>query len=927
VAASQPQVNVVFGASLGGLLAGVKQVEHAIEGLRKPIDDFYHSIAGIAEATGALFALEKISEWVEQISEAAEKVDILADAFGTSAERMLAFQNTLEVLGGGGANLIRVAQMIGRELETSINDPLSKQRVAIDAAKISMGELKDALGSPLEELELLRKAWQSLAGNPQRLEIFRDLVGPRGLTMVLPYLEATDDKLEELQKQLGKTGANMPTADIKNLHDMAEEVHLLEKAFTGLADTIVVRYSESIKDALKVTKEWVEYIKDNIPQIVKYFAELFSLEGDRKFLDDLEKKWEEFSRHWDDLQEKFGHGRPGGSPPTLELPGGGASTTLPPSEIFGPPIPSTFELYHPGAHPETFGPPMPEAHSEAHHGVGTTAETLKDISGNAKLVADALSGLGLNATQLAGILANLQRESGFDPTKVGSSGDTGIAQWVGDRLTALKAAEGPAWNTIQGQIDFLLKELQGQFSGVLTKMRSARTSEQSSQIFGGGFEVHHGGPGGKGFDEEQAKRDELAGQIASGGGLSSTSITGGKGTPLPNYKADYEAFSENEKLKLIEAKGNGQEILKIYDEWLAQILQIYAKDGEAAGKGSKEYQSVARERLHAAQAQAQQEITAEIELQNVKIKNRGQAEAEDLKQTDRLLQFHQINANDAKQKELEIVEAHRKAVNEILEQELALALAIPALRTRINAQIDANDLASKQQQTDINDKFEDDTLKKAQEINQTIARDFASNLMQIATGKTTIVQAFAKLGEELGQKMVEKLMEKFLESSLFGAGGAGGLLSGLFGNLFGGAAGSAATGVGGGILGGLFSKLFGGGVSFATDAAGIMAFSRGGIIPSAAGGWVIPSFASGGILAQVHSNEMVLPADISQGMQSMIRGGGGGGGTVNIHAWDTQTGAQALARNNQAVANSFRTGMASGGTSPRALSRGGGRYP
>jgi hypothetical protein len=184
------------------------------------------------------------------------------------------------------------------------------------------------------------------------------------------------------------------------------------------------------------------------------------------------------------------------------------------------------------------------------------------------------------------------------------------------------------------------------------------------------------------------------------------------------------------------------------------------------------------------------------------------------------------------------------------------------------------------------------------------------------------------------------MMEKFLESSLFGGGGGlGGMLSGLFGNLFGGAAGGAAGAAGGGgflsslpLIGGLFgggaAAAGGGGLSAATDALGaLMLFSKGGVVPSAAGGWVVPSFADGGILGRLHSNEMVLPADISQGMQSMIRGGGAGGGTINIHAWDTQTGAQALMRNNQSVANSFRAGMANGGTSMRALSRGGGRYP
>jgi len=51
------------------------------------------------------------------------------------------------------------------------------------------------------------------------------------------------------------------------------------------------------------------------------------------------------------------------------------------------------------------------------------------------------------------------------------------------------------------------------------------------------------------------------------------------------------------------------------------------------------------------------------------------------------------------------------------------------------------------------------------------------------------------------------------------------------------------------------------------------------------------------VLAQLHSNEMVLPANISQGLQSMLTapaGAGGGSGTgsspvvVNVSAIDSQ---------------------------------------
>jgi hypothetical protein len=71
----------------------------------------------------------------------------------------------------------------------------------------------------------------------------------------------------------------------------------------------------------------------------------------------------------------------------------------------------------------------------------------------------------------------------------------------------------------------------------------------------------------------------------------------------------------------------------------------------------------------------------------------------------------------------------------------------------------------------------------------------------------------------------------------------------------------------------------------AAGEATVMAAAGG--IASAAGGWVVPSDQ----LAMVHQNEMILPANISQGLQGMITANGGGGAgplVINVSAIDSQ---------------------------------------
>jgi hypothetical protein len=182
----------------------------------------------------------------------------------------------------------------------------------------------------------------------------------------------------------------------------------------------------------------------------------------------------------------------------------------------------------------------------------------------------------------------------------------------------------------------------------------------------------------------------------------------------------------------------------------------------------------------------------------------------------------------------------------------------------------------------------------------------------VLSGQGSLIQAFVNLGNQLGSALTENILKQLVTalnpggpiSSLLegiggGAeGGAGSFLSGipLIGSLFGGGAGAA-----GGAVGAAFSGP-------EAIPLGLLALSRGGIIPSAARGWTVPSFQGGGIPSILHSNEMVLPADISQGLQSMIAGGGGGHTfNLNVRAWDGRSvmdaGPQIVASINKAMRN------------------------
>jgi hypothetical protein len=243
----------------------------------------------------------------------------------------------------------------------------------------------------------------------------------------------------------------------------------------------------------------------------------------------------------------------------------------------------------------------------------------------------------------------------------------------------------------------------------------------------------------------------------------------------------------------------------------------------------------------------------------------------------------------------------------------AAASAVRAATGEMQAQFADMGVAAQQAQLYISDAYEKYVdrvqaldARLAEENTKTwdntvapIERAIDRSVTGIILGTTTVQKALANLAQSIVAEFVNSAVKGALGQigALWGAGALGGDQD------FSGAltTGAGEAVVGSGIAQGLGSTgLFGSGGIIGSLFEGIgtlFAFQQGGIVPSAQGGWAVPSLGPGGVLAQLHSNEMVLPANISQGLQAILAGpsvanssGAGGGGSVivNISAIDSQ---------------------------------------
>lgn len=83
-----------------------------------------------------------------------------------------------------------------------------------------------------------------------------------------------------------------------------------------------------------------------------------------------------------------------------------------------------------------------------------------------------LTSRGFSQNATAGIMGNLQEESGFNPNALNSIGAYGIAQWLGGRKTALQHyayAHGSPPSSLNTQLNYLVGELSsGRYGSIAT---------------------------------------------------------------------------------------------------------------------------------------------------------------------------------------------------------------------------------------------------------------------------------------------------------------------------------------------------------------------------------------------------------------------------------------------------------------------------
>lgn len=115
--------------------------------------------------------------------------------------------------------------------------------------------------------------------------------------------------------------------------------------------------------------------------------------------------------------------------------------------------------------------------------------------------------MGMNDASACGVVANIEKESNFNPTLYGDNGTSyGICQWHDERFDALKSfcsKNGYNYKSVTGQLFYLKYELEKSYPNTLKDIKSAENTADGAYYAGYSFCYNFERPANKAYKSDQ----------------------------------------------------------------------------------------------------------------------------------------------------------------------------------------------------------------------------------------------------------------------------------------------------------------------------------------------------------------------------------------------------------------------------------------
>ena len=218
------------------------------------------------------------------------------------------------------------------------------------------------------------------------------------------------------------------------------------------------------------------------------------------------------------------------------------------------------------------------------------------VSGNAGTALRYFESKGFTPEQAAGIVGNLQAESGvnINPAAIGDGGAAwGIAQWHPDRRAIWERANNAQWQSngsspnFQQQLDFIMYELQRTESRALRQLRATTTVQDAAASFDRYYERSSG--------QHRQRRIELAQALLNSGSTQTADASGvpTNGSPLFGLDGSQSRMTQDDAAEQM------AQTLARYRRMVASLpFQVRVNDAIAKSGTSRETQTPGSQHFH-----------------------------------------------------------------------------------------------------------------------------------------------------------------------------------------------------------------------------------------------------------------------------------------------------------------------------------------
>jgi len=210
------------------------------------------AVFGFGELLLAAFAVEEIKKVAEKMGEAAERTEHLSQILGISTKQVQALRGAAVATGIDFDTLARGMTLMDRKFETA---PDSFRKLGI--------EVKNG-ATQMQVLEAVMNRFKGLEGGPEKAALAFQTMGRAGAQMI-PFLNLGADGLAELNRKSEEYGVINEDATKKGLA-LAESVNESKLAWDGLGNTMTSAFAPMLKQvvddfntlASNVTKSYIE---------------------------------------------------------------------------------------------------------------------------------------------------------------------------------------------------------------------------------------------------------------------------------------------------------------------------------------------------------------------------------------------------------------------------------------------------------------------------------------------------------------------------------------------------------------------------------------------------------------------------------------------------------------------------------------------